>query len=283
MSGNELIPFDFRNAGTSDFVVRSLKTWLQKSEGTFSDSWEATAGSRANLRCGSVLSRTFEEGVRTVGSACVGYSILLGQDKFPTLACIPNTHAIQIANHVVGSGLEGDPPERKLTSIEVSLCRMLFETFGSALSIAFAGTEPLSVVTGDYDESPQLSRLIPVEELVLCTKITMVVDGVTANVTWLLPRKSMEHLFENATGTSLARDANHPREIVMQLPLDLIGILGKTVMDMADVAELRVGDIVTLNQKINEPLTVCIDDTPIFKCWPGRIGRQQGLQIENVL
>ena len=280
---SEYTPFDFRNAGTADVVVRSLKSWLKKSEGTFSDSWEAIAGSSADLICELVLSRTFEEGVQSVGDPCVGYSLLLGTEDLPTLVCIPNTDAIAIANYVVGNGLETEPESRKLTSIEVSLCRMLIETLGSALSIAFAGTEPLQIKVGEFDESPQLSRLIPVEELVLSNKLRVSIQDVTIHFAWLVPRKPIEQLFENATGTRLARTANRPVDIVMHLPLDLVGILGETVMEMAEVAELQIGDIVTLDQKIDEPLTLRIDETDMFSCWPGRIGRQQGLQIEKIL
>ena len=282
MSKDAYKKFDFRKAGTSDYVVRTLKTWLHKSEGTFSDSWEAVAGTHAELKCETVLSRTFEEGIRSVGSSCIGYAIFLADDKLPSLACISNEDVIALVSHIVGTNAEEKVKGRKLTSIEISLCRLLFETLGSALSIAFAGSEPLKIELGECDETPQLSRLIPVEELVLCTNIQLVIPDATLNATWLLPRKATEKLFESATGYSFARTANSPTDVVLQIPLDLVGLLGHTEMEMSSVAKLKSGDLLVLDQKIDEPISVNIDDKEIFQCWPGRIGNQQGLEIISI-
>jgi flagellar motor switch protein FliM len=101
-------------------------------------------------------------------------------------------------------------------------------------------------------------------------------------VTWLLPRKDTERLFESATGLSLARTVNNPKELVMTLPLDLVGVLGRVDLKMSSVANLKSGDILKLDQKIDEPLAVEIDDKELFRCWPGRVGKQQGLEIVSV-
>ena len=97
-----------------------------------------------------------------------------------------------------------------------------------------------------------------------------------------MPRKATEKLFESATGYSLSRTANHPRDVVMEIPLDLVGLLGHAEMEMSSVAKLKSGDVVILDQKIDEPISVNIDDKEVFQCWPGRIGNQQGLEIISI-
>lgn len=276
-------PFDFRNAGTADTVVRMLKEWLQKTTDTFSDSWEAVSNSIVNLECKGVLSRTFEEGVQALPTASVGFEILIGgDDAFTTLGCIANQDLVALIGAIFDTNL-GEYEDRKLTNIEVSLCGMIYETLASALGAAWFGKETLPITLGEFEDPPQFSRSIPVKDLVLSTKIQLVVADTVAHIIWLVPRKEIEKLIESTTGLSLKKQSNDPADVIRQVSIEVVGMLGDVEMTMRNLKELTVGDVLALNQKIDRPVEVFVDNQKFFAGWPGRVGRKQGIEIAEVL
>ncbi len=281
MSQQELYPFDFRNAGTADEVVRMLREWMRKTSDAFCDSWEAVSNSEANFHCHSVLTRTFEEGVAAVPLDSVGFGMMVGAEPLRSLACMSTQDLVSLIGAIVGTSFEYQ--NRKLTTIEVSLCEMVFETLASALGAAWFGEEPLEIRVAEVEELPHFARLIPVKELVLSSQIELQVADVTVKMVWLVPRKGIESLLEATTGTLLKTCENTPEAVVRHMDLELVGLLGTTEMTMGELTDLNVGDLMLLNQKIDQPIPVMIDKQPIFDGWPGRVGKSQGIEISRVL
>src|SRR5208337_4009872 len=76
----------------------------------------------------------------------------------------------------------------------------------------------------------------------------------------LSPRQQLE---------SLARD----------MSTQLTVRLGGVQLTAPQLAELRVGDLVVLNQKTTEPLRAMISGQTRFFGWPGRVGNRQAFEV----
>src|SRR5690606_15085510 len=59
--------------------------------------------------------------------------------------------------------------------------------------------------------------------------------------------------------------------------------LGKTTMKVAQLLELRVGDIIAFDQLVKQPLTVRIAGLPKFQGIPGTAGRRLAVRITGAL
>lgn len=281
MSKQEPYPFDFRNAGTADGVVRMLRQWLGKTTDSFTDNWEAVSDTIVDLKCNSVLTRTFEEAVELMPMESIGFEISISQEKTPSLACVSIQDLISLIGAIFGTPFDGE--DRKLTTIEISLCEMVYETLASSLSAAWLGQEPLKMVVGGYEDPPHFSRLIPQTELVLSARIDLKVADTIANVNWMVPRKDIEKLLESTTGHSLKPTEHQPRDVVYQMGVELVGLLGTAEMTMGSLSDLNVGDLMPLNQKIDQPIPVLIDQQQFYDGWPGRVGKRQAVEISKVL
>lgn len=281
MSKQEPYPFDFRNAGTADGVVRMLRQWLGKTTDSFTDNWEAVSNTIVDLKCESVLTRTFEEAVELMAMESIGFEVSIGADKTPSLACM----SIQDLTALIGSilGTTFDSEDRKLTTIEISLCEMVFDTLANSLSTAWLGQEPLKMAVGGFENPPHFSRLIPQTELVLNAKIELKVAEAVAKINWLIPKKDIEKLLETTTGLSLKPVEHQPRDVVFQMGVELVGVLGTVDMTMGSLSELNVGDLMLLDQKIDQPIPILIDQQPFYDGWPGRVGKRQAVEIAKVM
>ena len=105
MSKQEPYPFDFRNAGTADGVVRMLRQWLGKTTDSFTDNWEAVSDTIVDLKCNSVLTRTFEEAVELMPMESIGFEISISQEKTPSLACVSIQDLISLIGAIFGLSL----------------------------------------------------------------------------------------------------------------------------------------------------------------------------------
>ncbi len=88
---------------------------------------------------------------------------------------------------------------------------------------------------------------------------------------------------DTISGTTARRPRNSPLPIVQQLALEVVGVLGQTKLTMGDLSNLKIGDLVLLEQKIDQPIILTIDDETHFHCWPGRLGNRQGIEIAEIL
>ena len=77
--------------------------------------------------------------------------------------------------------------------------------------------------------------------------------------------------------------ANDLKSLVRQIPMQLIVRLGSANLHVSDLLNLQPGDVVVLDQRVNEPLDAEVSDTPIFRGWPGRVGTKQAFQVSDVI
>lgn len=81
----------------------------------------------------------------------------------------------------------------------------------------------------------------------------------------------------------IQRDAPRKLEtLVRDLPVEAAVELGTVELSLAQLAALAPGDLLILNQRVCEPLTVRVDNRAKFRGWPGRVGPRQSLQIESL-
>jgi flagellar motor switch protein FliM len=68
--------------------------------------------------------------------------------------------------------------------------------------------------------------------------------------------------------------------LVREMPVELEIVLGSADLTMHDVAALRAGDVIVLQQKVNQPLDGLVSGTRKFRVWPGAIGPKAAILID---
>lgn len=66
---------------------------------------------------------------------------------------------------------------------------------------------------------------------------------------------------------------------MLNLPFEVRALLGVVDIDAADYQTLRVGDIILLDQKASQPLTLNVGETNRFKAIPGLEGIHKAVKI----
>jgi len=71
-------------------------------------------------------------------------------------------------------------------------------------------------------------------------------------------------------------------KLVRNWTADLSVELGTVNMPLGQVANLRPGDVLILDQRVNEPLKATVEGREKFRVWPGQIRSRLGIQVESV-
>src|SRR5690606_20360463 len=61
--------------------------------------------------------------------------------------------------------------------------------------------------------------------------------------------------------------------------LPVVAELGEGEISVEDLLYLQIGDVISLNRKIDEPLIVKVGETPKFTAQPGKLRNRMAVQI----
>lgn len=104
---------------------------------------------------------------------------------------------------------------------------------------------------------------------------------------WLVPQKELASLFTQADvgqGTEQLGGIRSCLEaLVGAMPLEVSVRLGGAVLNVSELAGLRAGDLVLLDQPVTSPLAAFVAGETRFLVWPGRVGAKQAFQIQSLV
>lgn len=96
----------------------------------------------------------------------------------------------------------------------------------------------------------------------------------------ILPGLSPRQWFQQVSvnGHSESRDFVERR--LEETLLRLRVVLGKAFVTVNDLMSLSRGDTIILDQRVKEPLTIMLEDRPMFLAYPGRCGRWLAIKLK---
>lgn len=156
----------------------------------------------------------------------------------------------------------------------------------AVLQETWTGSTPLGLTVGDREPSPRWTRLfVKAEQILQCT-FTMRGSFGEQDWYWLAPYHTLHEVINRAgedEPSLIQQEAPRKLEaLVRELPIEVTVELGMVELSLSQLAGLAPGDLLILNQRVSEPLSVRVDNRMKFRGWPGRVGSRQSLQIESL-
>jgi flagellar motor switch protein FliM len=292
MTDSELRVFDFREIAALDDAATSLRNWIGKSSSFFSDFWNDVSDYAAPLSLGNVTTSSYAKTVEGL-SRDVNYCMLEFVDYARSMWYASNRDFRLIAWAMLGIGVDNDAEESSaddgpLSQIERALVQLFVEELAKSMMDGWMGGEKLDLSAGAVDLDPLKARFLRESDLVTCTSIQIGLKSEAVGINWLLSKHRTSSLMESVLDRR--RDGEEARvpkkpspELVEQLPIDVVTLLGSAKLPMSQLSDLKVGQVVTLNQRIDKPVVAFVNDEPFFSGWPGKRGKNQALSITQCI
>ncbi|QEG23389.1 FliM/FliN family flagellar motor switch protein [Mariniblastus fucicola] len=284
MSDPQYTVYDFRQAESTDESANAFRLWIAKASQAFSDHWVGIAGSEGSLYANNIRTQSLESAVENTAASDFCCTFNITDENTQSIWYISEHDAHQIVAELLHAPEGAEIAERPLTDIESVVAKTFFETLAKSVRQGWLGTLALNCDIEAISTNPKRVRLCRGKDLVITGSLHMQLARGETTVHWISKKQEMSELLEQvvdrraSTGTS-----NDPRATVERLPIEIVGLLGQASIPMRRLASITVGDIVQLDQRIDQPIVASVAGRPFFECWPGKIGKTVGLEISKCI
>jgi flagellar motor switch protein FliM len=198
-----------------------------------------------------------------------------------------------IIDRLLGGGREtGLLTRRPLTEIELRLVSRITTLFLEEMRRAWENVIPLQLEVIRVESNPQLVQIVPPNEVVVLISFELTLGDIRGMMNLCVPYNAIERIggkLSTNNWITYGRKNSSP-ETVQQISRNLRGSLVELVVMLAethittqDLIGLRVGDIITTENDVRQPLLVNVEGVSKFRAKPGQHKGQKAITIDNVI
>jgi flagellar motor switch protein FliM len=197
-----------------------------------------------------------------------------------------------IIDRMLGGKGEFSGKLRELTDIEktvtervlMRMLELLEESWGTVVDVRFRFES--------LESNPFFVQICPPRDMALLVLIKLVVGDVEGSISICIPHFVIEPIMDKLSSQQWFASHSHKddeavRHMVDQgmqkvrLPMALE--LGHTVLSLADIYNIEVGDVIKLDEKVGDSIGVRVGNQVRFKAAPGTVEGRLAAEIQEVL
>jgi flagellar motor switch protein FliM len=220
----------------------------------------------------------------TWSEKAIAFRLKLADVSTVSAIALTNPLAQILVGSLLGETPQEWPEERDLTPSELSVAEYFVTRVASSLIDSWSGDAPLALQLAEQDPNLRRTKVFKFQEPIIVCRTTMKLAIGSGQLCWMLPHDFLTKMF----GTIRKSDSDSEvsarqqletlaRDMTTQLTIRLGGVQ----LSAPQLAELRVGDLVVLNQKTSEPLRAMVSGQTRFLGWPGRVGNRQAFEVST--
>lgn len=276
-------PYNFRKPGRlGSALEQQFHGWLATACALASSRWQKDLPQPVEILAGQLDSLRARPAFRALPDDCVAYRVAL-QDQLVTVMTWPRPLVLAVIGTLLGDPLDGLPGDRELTPVDESLFEFfLRDFFLPSFLESWNGEAAVRSDVSDRLREPRFAKIYTPEESLLSATLQVKGPFGESEWRWLFPKRGLLANFEDSDeGKPTPASREQVEEQVRGLPIEVVVRLGSVALPLAQLAHLRVGDIILLDQPVNQPLVADVADNEKLRGWPGRVGNRQAFRIEQ--
>ncbi|MEI7685227.1 MAG: FliM/FliN family flagellar motor switch protein, partial [Planctomycetota bacterium] len=280
------VPHDFRKPIRLPALWHNrLSGWFRGALAQSSKAWEKQFGPGVEAVYRDLNVAFAHDAVARLPDGVIGYEVLIGAPGITTLLAMPRSLMLGLIGILLGS-TEGPAEDRALTLVEENLADYLqTECWLPHFRDTWPGDQLVAWQLSNRDPQPQCTRKFPAADVLIVLDFTVRGPWGESQASWLFPQKGLLEAIDNGAMKTEAIPektlAARREALVQALPLQVNVALGGANLTLSDLSNLRVGDVVLLDQRTTESITALSGGRPVFQCQPGRQGSWLDIQIDN--
>lgn len=181
---------------------------------------------------------------------------------------------------------------REITIIEQNVMKKIVDNALDQLVRAWQNITPLTLELKDFETNPQLIQISPPGETAIMISFEVKIQDFSSllNLCFpyfvledVMPKLSAQHQIAHTQRKSTRHDEGIVKHKLRSAEIPLKVTLGGTRLSLRDILGLETGDIVRLDNRLDEMLDVIIQDTVKFKAKPGLFRNHKAVQIVSAV
>mgnify|MGYP000935560774 CR=1 FL=1 len=200
---------------------------------------------------------------------------------------------LSIVDLLLGGNGQVEDLNREPTNIDLELLKYLFDNL--LKRIYMPATHEKIEVNRIYPNKIQYQKL-NTKDMIFSSLINVLLQNeVVGHIRFCIPYESMKDIIDDFGSDKLKHEDNFEEEkckdiscseifpYIKNIDVDVTAKLGCAKVSISDLLNLEVGDVILLDQKINEDITINIGDAKAYKAKPGILGSKNGVEITDII
>ncbi len=175
---------------------------------------------------------------------------------------------------------------RDFTPIENRITKRVVEMVMSDLQKSWEPVHPLEMVYVRSEINPQFAGIVPPTDVVVVIKFDLEMEQAAGTIIVCIPYATIEpireKLYAGFQSDKLEVDYTWIRRLKEQLcqaELEIKVILGGTHITGKELLELKLGDVLQLDQDVSDPIVAYVEGVPKFLGVPGLAEGNQAFKV----
>ncbi|MFP4547698.1 MAG: flagellar motor switch protein FliM [Fidelibacterota bacterium] len=172
------------------------------------------------------------------------------------------------------------PATHTVSVIELKIMRRIVNKIAEEISHKWETVKKFNCDFNRFEHNAEFVQIVPASEPVIVASIEVKVRGTSTMLNICYPYVWISNVISNPEVQqkimfgNVERNQEHSKlvnENVHNTDIDLQAILGKSKLTISDCLNLKIGDVIKLNTKLNDPISITSGDKNLFK---GNVGKK---------
>lgn len=177
---------------------------------------------------------------------------------------------------------------RVITSIEQTVMKKIIEKAMENLATAWQQVSPLTFILEAFESNPDVVQVAPPGETVITISLEIKIQDTSSLMNICYPYLTLEDIisklnvqhFVSMTKKEVSDEESEMINARMKLTaLPLVAYLGRSSITIRDLINMKMGDVLRLNHRIDDLLEIEIGGSKKFLGRPGISGKRKAVKI----
>lgn len=190
-----------------------------------------------------------------------------------------------------GTGKSHYKPEgREFTPIEHKIIHKVVLMFLADMEEAWKPIYPVVPTYVRSEMNPQFVTIVTPVDVVIKVEFVLEIEGKQCKAFLCIPYGTVEPIKEKLySAFSADRDEIDMKWLerlnsgLKEIPVQIAGELGRSNITVEDVMNMKIGDVMLLNRRVDEDIDILVEDTPKFKGTFGIFKGSNALRITKAV
>lgn len=212
--------------------------------------------------------------------------------KGSMLLDMSNSITFALVERLLGGNIdEKKHPDRDFTEIELALMDRVFKKITVFIEEAWAHIPNIFTSLRQIETNTRFIKSISMDEIVVVIVFDIKMNAIKGTITCCIPCINMGEILDSFNADHVekreAEDENDKRnkdaifDKINESYINICGILGTTTITMKETLDLQPGDVIKLDQHLDNPIVILVNGKKWFYGQPGISRNQIAVKIKK--
>jgi len=285
--------YDFRTANrfTKD-VIRAISVIYRNFGHLLSNYLMGTLRANCDAEILSIEELSFSEFNNSVPSPVIIGIVNVTPFNGSIIMEMSKEISYSIISRVLGGTREIPSEGRQFTEIELAIMERVLWQILKSMDEAWSKVMDVSSTLEKIETSMQFAQIVDLNEPVLLVTMNITIGNESGLIGFCLPHQAIEPLTKKLTtrvwytGSARKEVQKNPKNImnsIVNSSITVSTVFNPTEASVRDILSLKEGDVIQLQHRVDEPVTVMFEHIPKFRASLGKYKNRCAVKIIDVI